>query len=144
MYISNIPHINISLYTIIANTRSATIPLFSEHAKFDGTNWPSWKQAIIMIINSREAEGYLNSSIVNPVSLNPLPTITATGVLESVSITASSMVTPSTNMETLWDLPTPTTGEQRNQNSWAKMLLIFNTIELTGLGIDADIMAANT
>ena len=41
LHTSNIPHTTSLLYTIIANTGPGIVSLFSEHTKFDRTNWPT-------------------------------------------------------------------------------------------------------
>jgi len=121
------------------------VPLFSENAKFDGTNWPTWKEAIMMVIDSKEAEGYLDGLIICPVPASKIPIITVTKAPGATSTTASPTPSPiiTTISETYWDSLTPSIREWKTCNAWTKMLLLFNATELTGLGIDTSGTAAD-
>ena len=92
----------------------------------------------MIIVNSRGAEEYLDRLIVNLASLSQLPTITVTKASESANTTTSSVPILMTVPKTPQDSLTPTPSEQRNHNAQAKILLIFNTNELAGLGIETD------
>jgi len=119
------------------------IPLFSENAKFDGTNWLIWKEAIMMVIDSKGAKDYLDGSIFCPVPASKIPTITVMKAPGATSTTASPTLLPTiiTISETYWDLLTPSIREWKTYNAWTKMLLLFNTTEPTGLGIDTSGMS---
>jgi len=95
------------------------IPLFSENAKFDGTNWLTWKEAIMMVIDSKGAEGYLDGSIVCPVPASKIPTITVMKAPGATSTTASSTPSPTiiTISETYWDSLTPSIREWKTHNA---------------------------
>ena len=44
---------------------STGLPTFAEYDKFDGINWTAWKESILIVIESKGLEGYLNGSIIN-------------------------------------------------------------------------------
>ena len=98
----------------------------------------------MMIVSSRRAEGYLDSLIINPATLNQLLSITTIIASGSASTMTSLVVIPAITAETPWNLLILTAKEWRNHNFWVKMLLLFNTIELTDLRIDTEGTAAST
>ena len=98
----------------------------------------------MMIVSSRRAEGYLDSLIINPATLNQLLSITTIIASGSASTMTSLVVIPAITTETPWNLLILTAKEWRNHNFWVKMLLLFNTIELTDLRIDTEGTAAST
>jgi len=89
------------------------VPLFSKNAKFNRTNWLTWKEAIMMVIGSKGAEGYLDSSIVCLVPASKIPTITVTKAPGVTTTTASPtpLSTIITIFETYWDSLTPSIRE---------------------------------
>jgi len=92
----------------------------------------------MMVIDSKGAEGYLDGSIVCPVPASKILTITVMKAPGAISTTASPTLSPIIIpiSETYWDSLTPSIREWKTCNAWTKMLLLFNTTELTGLGID--------
>jgi len=98
-----------------------------------------------MVIDSKEAEGYLDSSIVCPVPASKIPTITVTKSPGATSTTASPTPLPiiTTISETYWDSLTLSIREWKTCNAWTNMLLLFNTTEPTDLGIDTSGTAAD-
>jgi len=57
-------------------------------------NWPIWKEAIIIAIDSKEAKGYLDGSIICPVPVSKIPTITVTKAPGATSTIASPTLLP--------------------------------------------------
>ena len=92
----------------------------------------------MMVIDLKGAEGYLDGSIVCPVPASKILTITVTKAPGAMSTTVSPTPLPiiTTIFETYWDSLTPSIREWKTCNAWTKMLLLFNTTELTDLGID--------
>ena len=92
----------------------------------------------MIVIDLKGAEGYLDGSIVCPVPASKILTITVTKAPGAMSTTASPtpLLIITTIFETYWDSLTPSIREWKAYNAWTKMLLLFNTTELTGLGID--------
>jgi len=113
-------------------------PIFSESDKFNGTNWLSWKENIMIVIEARGAEGYLNGLIMKPGLTIQSPRIALSKAPASMSTTPTPSPAPvdPTPLETSWDSPNPSAREWKHRNTWTKMLLLFNTKEPTGLGID--------
>ncbi|XP_006456104.1 hypothetical protein AGABI2DRAFT_77664, partial [Agaricus bisporus var. bisporus H97] len=110
-----------------------TPPMFADTAKFNGNNWVSWNNLIRIAAELRGVSGYLDGSIINPTSnpLNvPLPS-------SPPDTTTSQTTSPtSTPTETSWESTTPSTAEWKVRNAWAKGLLIYNTDDPVGLGIN--------
>jgi len=103
----------------------STISTFSEADKFDGTNWSSWRRLIRTAAVSKRAYGYLDGSIKQP-STSPTPTSHPASV----------------PTETLWDSETPSLKKWKARDAWTLGLLLFNTKNPTGLGINIDSTAA--
>jgi len=99
---------------------SSTTPTFSESDKFNGTNWASWRRLIRTTAVSKGTFGYLDG-------------------------TSKQSPTPPDNKlpaETPWDSETPSPKEWRAQNAWTLGLLLINTKNPAGLGINIDGTAA--
>jgi hypothetical protein len=120
---------------------SSAPPIFTDTAKFNGSNWVTGSGLILIAADLHGVYGYLDGSIPNPTpnpANFPLPlTPTPTG-------TTASPRTPPTHAESLWESTTPTTTEWRVQNGWTKGLLIYNTTDPIGLGINIHSTSANT
>ena len=99
----------------------------------------------MIVIDLKGAKGYLDGSIVCPVPASKILTITVTKAPGAMSTTASptSLLIITTIFETYWDSLTPSIREWKTYNAWTKMLLLFNTTELTGLGIDTSGIAVD-
>jgi len=109
-------------------------PMLSESDKFDGTNWAVWKDNILIVVKFRRVSGYLDGSIAAPTTFAPKETTdTATQTTAFIS-----------QAETPWHSPNPSPAEWKTRNAWTKDLLIFNTKNPTGLGIDTSGSAADT
>jgi len=100
---------------------SLTTSTFSKADKFNGTNWLSWRRLICTAAVAKGAFGYLNGSIICP-STPPATTLSPT--------------------ETSWDSDTPSLKEWKIRDAWALGLLMFNTRNPVGLGINIDGTAA--
>ena len=99
----------------------------------------------MIVIDLKGAEGYLDGSIVCPVPASKILTITVMKAPGATSTTASPTPSPIITpiSETYWDSLTPSIREWKAYNAWTKMLLLFNTTELTGLGIDTSGIAVD-
>lgn len=109
--------------------------IFSETDKFDGTNWPSWRRLIRTAATARGVFGYIDRTIKQPPTL-PITTST----LPTTSPTP--LITTINPPETPWDSANPSTKEWAIRDAWAIGLLIFNTKNPVGLGINIDGTAA--
>ena len=102
---------------------SSTTSTFSKTNKFDSTNWSSWQRLIHTVAMAKGAFGYLDGSITYPST--PLAT------------------TPS-SAETSWDSNTSSLNEWKARDAWTLGLLIFNTRNPAGLGININSIATET
>jgi len=95
----------------------STTTIFSDADKFDGTNLSLWRRLIHTAATSQGVFGYLDGTILCPTSLpdpkTPIP-------------------------KTTWDLESPTLKKWRLHDAWTLGLLIFNTKNPAGLGINID------
>ena len=96
---------------------TSTTSTFSESDKFNSTNWASWQRLICMMAVSKGAFDYLDGSIKQSPSLS--------------ANKASPVRTP-------WDSETSSPNEQRVRNAWTLGLLLINTKNPAGLGINID------
>jgi len=99
----------------------STTSTFSESDKFNSTNWTSWQRLIRTMAMSKEVFGYLNRSIKQPPSLP--------------ADKASPAKTP-------WDSETSSPKKWRAHDAWTLGLLLINTKNPAGLGINIDETAA--
>jgi len=100
---------------------SSTTSTFSKTDKFDGTNWASWRRLIRTAAGAKGAFGYLDDSITCP------------------STPPATIPSPA---ETSWDSNTLSLNEWKAHNAWTLGLLIFNTRNPAGLGININGTAA--
>jgi len=106
--------------------------IFTDDNKFDSTNWVAWSRHINIAIQLKGATRYLDGTIKPPNMTKPPPSPTT-----STSINTTTSIT-----ETNWESPTPTPNEWRTRNAWVMALLIYNTKNPVGLGINMDGSAA--
>jgi hypothetical protein len=123
---------------------STPLPLMlAEASKFNGSNWVAWKGLVTIAVNLRSAFGYLDGSIPKP-SLTPqnvpLPASPTTATTATVPTTTSTTTTLS---ETPWESTTPSLAEWKVCDAWALGLLVYNTIDPIGLGINISRNAAD-
>lgn len=128
--------------------------MFSDDDKFDGTNWVAWSNLIRIAAEVRGAMGYLEGNIPNPANVPAIivsppatttQTTTATGTTTTPptsSATPTPIITATSHVDTSWESPTPTEAEWKVRNAWAKGLLIFNTKNPIGLGVNVGGTAA--
>lgn len=132
------------------STGGSAPPIFADDDKFDGANWVAWSNLIRIATDFRGASGYLDGSITKPVTatITALPTATtaitpappplpaATTSPSSAKPTPQPITIPLPPEETSWDSTKPSEAEWKIRNAWAKGLLIFNTKNPIGLGIN--------
>jgi hypothetical protein len=121
----------------MASTGGGAPPIFADTAKFNGTNWVTWNGLICIAADLRSVFGYLDGTIHNPRPPS-LPTATIT---PPSSPTAATTTTPI--VEISWESTNPSATEWRVWNAWAKGLLIYNTTNPIGLGINIHGSAAD-
>jgi hypothetical protein len=110
-------------------------PTFPEASKFNRSNWVAWKGLVTIAINLRGAYGYLDGTILEPTQAPqniPLP-------VSPTATTTTTTVPP----ETPWESAFPSPAEWRVCNAWALGLLVYNTTDPVGLGIDISGTAAD-
>jgi len=71
---------------------TGSTPIFVENNKFDGTNWALWQRLIHLVANQRDAMGYLEGSIKQPVTTSNTSTLGK----------ATTLPVPATSTETPW------------------------------------------
>jgi len=107
-------------------------PTFAENEKFDGMNWASWRRLIHLAANQRGAMGYLEGSIKQPVTTSNT----------STPGKATTLPAPATPTEIPWSSTSPSLEEWTNRDAWTIGLLLFNTKDAVGRGINIDGTAA--
>ncbi|EKM76934.1 hypothetical protein AGABI1DRAFT_93847 [Agaricus bisporus var. burnettii JB137-S8] len=118
----------------MASTGGSAPPIFADAAKFNGLNWVTWKGLVKIAAELQGVYGYLDGSIINSTTPSPTPpTITA----------ATPATTTPSSPETSWESTTPTPSEWKVRNAWAMGLLIYNTSDPVGLGINIHGTAAD-
>ncbi|XP_006457025.1 hypothetical protein AGABI2DRAFT_79218, partial [Agaricus bisporus var. bisporus H97] len=130
----------------MASTGGCAPPMFADTAKFNGMNWVTWKGLIKIAAELRGVYRYLDGSIQNPTGVvipNPLtvplpPSTPAEGA--SPTQTVTQLPPPA---DTPWESLFPSPSEWRVRNAWAMGLLIYNTSDPVGLGINISGTAAD-
>ncbi|PPR03887.1 hypothetical protein CVT26_000818 [Gymnopilus dilepis] len=103
-----------------ANPTASDPTVFPDSRNFDGTNWFSWKRAILTAAEIKGADGYL---LGQNVPLPPDPTS--------------------------WDSTTPSASEWKMRNAWTKGLILHNCVNPVGLAlvslydVSSDVAAVN-
>ncbi|KAG6850285.1 hypothetical protein C0991_010533 [Blastosporella zonata] len=92
--------------------------MFPDNQQFDGNNYPIFRDHALLAVRARGALGYLNGTIAK---LSPLPTTTGG--------TTNPEATP-------WTSNTPSPEEWEVRDAWTLSLLIYNTKNPTGLGVN--------
>lgn len=124
----------------MSSTGGSAPPVFADSAKFNGSNWVSWNGLIQIAADLRGVSGYLDGTTPKPTSPTPSPL----GVpLPPSPTTATAALTITAPTETPWESTTPTSSEWRVRNTWAMGLLIYNTTDPVGLGINIHGTAAD-
>ncbi|KAG6838037.1 hypothetical protein C0991_002478, partial [Blastosporella zonata] len=96
-------------------------PIFPDDLQFDGTNYITFRDRVLIAAQLRGAEGYLTGATTKPMPLSP---------------------TTSPSASTEWYDPTPTVDEWCIRNAWTLALIIYNTKNPIGLGISMSDTAA--
>ena len=104
-----------------SNTFTNT-PIFPETEKFNGSNFPTWSQKIRLAVVTKGAKGYLDGSIPKPP--------------ESSNDKSSLTDIPLPAEPTLWTCRTPSLKEWEMRDGWVLSLMVYNTINPIGVGID--------
>ena len=104
-------------------TNSSNPPNFPEDAHFDGTNFTTFKNRVLIAARARGTRGYLEGTITKP------------------------SVTPDTKDDetkpTEWSSKNPSLEEWEERDAWTLGLVIYNTKNPVGLGIKMDGSAAD-
>ncbi|KAJ3552616.1 hypothetical protein NP233_g12841 [Leucocoprinus birnbaumii] len=129
-------------------TGGGSPPIFADGDKFDGMNWVLWSGLIRIAAEVRGIAGYLDGTVKNPVAVEATiptqPITTTTPSLDDIQTTAASpTLTPLPPDDTKWDSLHPSPAEWKVRNAWAKGLLVFNTKNPIGLGINVSGTAAD-
>ncbi|KAG6863555.1 hypothetical protein C0991_005071, partial [Blastosporella zonata] len=108
----------------MANTSNNLPPTFPDDQQFNGDNYTIFRDRALLAAHARGALGYLNGLITKPTSTIAV----ATDKLSPTPATTTTETTP-------WTSSTPSLEEWEVRDAWALLLLIYNTKNLTGLGI---------
>ncbi|KAG6838398.1 hypothetical protein C0991_011919, partial [Blastosporella zonata] len=101
----------------MANTSNNLPPTFPDDQQFDGDNYIAFRDRALLAARARGALNYLNGTITKPSPPSPGTTTTTT---ES----------------TPWTSHTPSLEEWEVRDAWALSLLIYNTKNPVGLGVN--------
>ncbi|XP_006455704.1 hypothetical protein AGABI2DRAFT_76463, partial [Agaricus bisporus var. bisporus H97] len=118
---------------------NTTPPIFPETDKFDGTNWVAWNGLIGIAADLRGISGYLEGTIPKPPD-NPPILLTSPASPQGQTTTTSPTTPPP---DTPWDSINPSLAEWKTRNAWTKGLLVYNTKDPIGLGVNLSGTAAN-
>ncbi|EKM75439.1 hypothetical protein AGABI1DRAFT_46435, partial [Agaricus bisporus var. burnettii JB137-S8] len=125
----------------MASTGGSAPPVFADGAKFNGMNWVTWKGLIKIAADLRGVYGYLDGTVINPNSVGP---ISPSAIPIPLTPTDNTTTThPPIPAETTWESTSPSPSEWRVRNAWAMGLLIYNTSDPVGLGINIHGTAAD-
>ncbi|KAF7763932.1 hypothetical protein Agabi119p4_8469 [Agaricus bisporus var. burnettii] len=122
----------------MASTGGSAPPIFADVAKFNGTNWVTWKGLVRIAADLRGVYGYLDGTVIRPTAPNPLAIPLPSSPPDAAAATTTSLPT-----ESPWESLTPTPSEWKVRNAWAMGLLIYNTGDAVGLGINIHGTAAD-
>lgn len=106
----------------MTSTNSSNPPTFPEEAHFDGTNYTTFKNRILIAARAQGAHGYLDGTIGKP----------------DIGITDTKVEVKPTE----WSSKTPSLEEWEERDAWTLGLIIYNTKNPVGLGINMDGTAA--
>ena len=106
----------------MTSAHSSNPPNFPEEAHFDGMNYATFKNRVMIAARARGARGYLDGTIGKPES-EPDTKGDETKTME-------------------WSLRHPSLKEWEERDAWSLGLIIYNTKNPVGLGIKMDGSAA--
>jgi hypothetical protein len=121
-------------------------PTFAESAKFDGSNWVTWSGLIKITAEFRGAFGYLDGSIKDLSATSAqvgTPSPQSIPLPSSPTVASTTILPPITSTETSWESTTPSPAKWKLHNTWALALLLFNTNNAVGLGVNIHGTAAD-
>jgi len=120
------------------SSTGGALPMFPDNKKFDGTNWITWSENILIAAHMRGVYGYLTGTIKKLPSASSTSTITTkptTILTEKKTMTPTPVLVTSTPIETKWQSLTPSEDEWDSRDNWVRGLLLYNTKNPVGLGI---------
>lgn len=106
-------HIYFPKNTKMTTTNTFNPPNFPEDTHFDGTNYTTFKNRVLIAARARGARGYLNGTIQKPSST-------------------------SDTKPTEWPSKSPSLEEWEERDAWTLGLIVYNTRNSVGLGIKMD------
>ncbi|KAG6838548.1 hypothetical protein C0991_010759 [Blastosporella zonata] len=107
----------------MANTSNNLPPTFPDDQQFDGDNYVAFRDRALLAARARGALNYLNGNITKPSPLSPNAATTIDA--------------------TPWTSCTPSLEEWEVRDAWALSLLIYNTKNPIGLGVNMTGTAAD-
>ncbi|KAG5719221.1 hypothetical protein E4T56_gene13428 [Termitomyces sp. T112] len=108
----------------MTSTNSSNPPNFPEDTHFDGTNYITFRNRVMIAARARGARGYLDGTIKKPETRPDTK--------------------PTDEKHTEWSSRFPSEEEWEERDAWTLGLIIYNTKNPVGLGIRMDGMAADT
>ncbi|EKM78898.1 hypothetical protein AGABI1DRAFT_40834, partial [Agaricus bisporus var. burnettii JB137-S8] len=131
----------------MSGTGGSAPPIFADGSKFNGSNWVNWRGLIRIAADLRGVGGYLDGTIIQPqlpqpTNINPINVPIPSSPTVGPTTTASPTPLHITPIETSWESTTPSPSEWRVRNAWTMGLLIYNTNDPVGLGINISGTAA--
>ncbi|KAH0579171.1 hypothetical protein H2248_003324 [Termitomyces sp. 'cryptogamus'] len=116
------------------NTNTPNPPTFPNESHFDGTNFASFRDRVLIATRTRGARGYLDGSIVNPDTENRM--MAPTEKVKAEQQTADETKTTPTSDEPMrWTSQNPTAEEWDMRDAWTLSLIVNNCKNPIGLGI---------
>ncbi|KAG6838350.1 hypothetical protein C0991_012403, partial [Blastosporella zonata] len=115
----------------MANTSNNLPPTFPDDQQFDGDNYVIFRDRALLAARARGALGYLTGTILKPDDTTTIPPTTKSGTTNPVPFP-----TPTTTEPTPWTSHTPSPEEWEVRDAWALSLLIYNTKNPIGLGVN--------
>ncbi|EKM74084.1 hypothetical protein AGABI1DRAFT_48633, partial [Agaricus bisporus var. burnettii JB137-S8] len=133
----------------MASTGGSAPPIFADAAKFNGSNWVTWKGLVRIAAELRGVSGYLDGSVSQPTTMppnsltTPIPPTIPTTTTPAATPTTTVPATTTQPSETPWESTLPSPSEWKVRNAWTMGLLIYNTSDPVGLGINIHGSAAD-
>ncbi|XP_006457477.1 hypothetical protein AGABI2DRAFT_79843, partial [Agaricus bisporus var. bisporus H97] len=133
----------------MSGTGGSAPPIFADGSKFNGSNWVNWRGLIQIAADLRGVRGYLDGTVTQPPqpSLNtlnaPIPPPPNDDAADTPPTPPIITQTTTTTPDSPWESTIPTPTEWRVRNAWAMGLLIYNTNDPVGLGINISGTAAD-
>ncbi|XP_006457281.1 hypothetical protein AGABI2DRAFT_123149 [Agaricus bisporus var. bisporus H97] len=120
----------------MASTGGSAPPIFADAAKFNGSNWVAWKGLVKIAAELRGVYGYLDGSAVNPTTTTTNTTLNPLNVPLPSTPPTTTVTTTLLPADSPWESSTPSASEWKVRNAWAMGLLVYNTTDPIGLGIN--------